>query len=87
MKRTLRFAVVACIRGSYLHLNPGFKTDYRTTGIPWEYVQDGANSFYSTSLLYAEKTDLVFTETLPPPPGLVTSVCVSFKYRKYSLGN
>ena len=49
--------------------------------------QDGANSYYSTSLLYSEKTDLVFTETLSPPPGLVTSVCVSFKYKKYSLGD
>ena len=66
--------------------NPGLKTNFRSTGIPWEFVQDGVNSFYSASLLYAEKTDLVFTETLPPPPGLVTSVCVSFKYRKYSLG-
>ena len=64
-----------------------FSTGFRSTGIPWEYVQEGANSYYSTSLLYAEKTDLVFTETMPPPQGLSSSVCVSFKYKKYSLGD
>ena len=62
------------------------KSIIRSSGVPWEYIQEGDNSFYSTSLLYAEKSDLVFTGRLPPPPGPASSVCVSFKYRKYSLG-
>ena len=44
---------------------------------------DGANSFYSTQLVYNEKTDLVFPSMLPAPDR--GSVCVQFKYRKYSL--
>ena len=56
----------------------------RSTGVPWEYVTEGDNSFYSTKLVYRDKTDLIFANMLPAPSD--GSVCVQFKYQKYSLG-
>ena len=61
--------------------------EVRDAGVAWqkETDRDTGNTFYSTQLVYRDKTDLILNNLLPPPTtGNV--ICVSFKYKKYSLG-
>ena len=53
---------------------------HRSTGVAWELREEAGNSYYSTRLLYADKSDLVFTETisLRAEAGL-RAVCVHFR--------
>ena len=52
----------------------------RSSGVAWELREEAGNSYYSTRLLYADKSDLVFTETisLRAEAGL-RAVCVHFR--------
>ena len=56
----------------------------RNTGQPWKLTTEAGNSFYSVTLLYRDKTDLFFNRLVAPPAR--GSVCLQFRYRKYSLG-
>ena len=58
----------------------------RSSGVSWEYISEGDNSYYSTQLVYADKSDLVFSQMIDPPLDGSASICVKFKYKKYSLG-
>ena len=52
----------------------------RSSGVAWELREEAGNSYYFTRLLYADKSDLVFTETisLQGEAGL-RAVCVHFR--------
>ena len=58
----------------------------RDGGVSWSLERElGGNTYYSTQLVYRDKTDLILTSLLPPPENTNT-ICVQFKYKKYSLG-
>ena len=60
--------------------------EMRERGVGWSReTEAGGNNYFSTQLIYRDKTDLILSHLLPPP--LSTSLlCVQFKYKKYSLG-
>ena len=60
--------------------------EMRERGVAWtRETEAGGNNYFSTQLVYRDKTDLILSRLLPPP--LSTSLlCVQFKYKKYSLG-
>ena len=78
--------------GERLRLSCGFEDlseaacEVRGRGGAWTRGREaGGNHYYSTQLVYRDKTDLMFSRLLPPPLGTNT-LCVQFKYKKYSLG-
>ena len=78
--------------GERLRLSCGFEDlseaacELRGSGVTWTWGREaGGNHYYSTQLVYRDKTDLMLSRLLPPPPG-TSLICVQFKYKKYSLG-
>ena len=60
--------------------------EMRERGVAWtRETEAGGNKYFSTQLVYRDKTDLILSRLLPPP-GNTTLLCVQFKYKKYSLG-
>ena len=62
------------------------RCEVRGSGVGWQRERDEeGNTFYSTQLLYRDKTDLILAD-LFSPPSTGGVICVTFKYKKYSLG-
>ena len=77
--------------GERLRLSCGFEDlseaacELRGSGVAWSRKREaGGNHYYSTQLVYRDKTDLMLSRLLPPPD--TNTLCVQFKYKKYSLG-